>query len=551
MSTDNSFTEKQIQPKENNWREQVLNGLLHSMFVFGFLTLAVALTLLFKSEQVANITKAEAASIYIFSFVLLGIITFVEKIPYTWKSITLLFILYLLGVIGLLGAGLSGDGRLFIITFIVVTAILFDIKRGIFALVFGVGTLLVAAILFTKGIIYIPPEILANSAHSSAWTTGIIVLILLSVLLIVPISYLIKTLEYQSHKAQNLLQDVTIQHETLEKLVEERTRELEHRAKQLELSAQVAHDTLSFTDIDELLFSIVRLIAEEFAYYHVGIFLLENNKEYVVLQATSSTGGMKMMERGYQLRVGSGRETIGRVAAEHHPVITQGDDFATQFNNPDLPETRSEMALPLLSQNELIGVLDIQSNKPQAFTQEDVEIFQLLAGQLALAIQNKRLFAETQANIEQLETLTAQQTQTAWRAHLKQQSHRFLYTPLGIKPLRQSQPFESDDNEELVHLPIMLQGKSIGSIAMKRPAQPWTEKEKALIADISAQIGLAVENARLVEETQRQAQEEQLVSEFSAKLRETLDMDAVVKTAIDEMKKTFDLKEIEVRLTDN
>lgn len=550
MSLDTvSQSEENTQNLERNWRDQVLSGLLRGLFAFGMITFFAAMFSLVRDEHLSTSYKIGIGLVYVSSFVLLGAITFIKKIPYKWKSITLLLILYTLAATGLAGAGLSGDGRAFIMAFVVVTAILFDLKRSIIALVIGVSTLIVTAVLFTKKIIYVSPDILANSVYASAWTTGIIVLILLSVLLIIPIAYLIKTLEFQSQRSKELLNEVTVQHETLEKLVDERTQELEYRAKQLELSSQVAHDTLVFTDVNELLANITRLIAEEFDYYHVGIFLLDANKEYAILQAASSAGGEKMLERGYQLRVGSRSGVVGRVAAEKHPVILQGEENVSDaFNNPDLPQTRSEMAIPLLAQNDLLGVLDIQSAKEQAFTQQDIEIFQTLASQLALAIQNKRLFAETQSTIAQLEALTTKQTQSVWEAHLRNRSHRFVYTPLGIKPLRTRRPLEKDENDKVIHVPIVLQGKTIGSIALKRPAQPWTEKEKMLVADISTQIGLAVENARLVEETRQQAHEEQLVSEFSTRLRETMDMDAVVKTAIDEMKKTFDLKEVEVRL---
>ncbi len=549
MPTDTSLQTKKTQQKEENWRAQVLDGLLRSLFAFGLITLVAAIINVLKDEHTPDNYKIGISLVYLLSFALLASITFIKRISYFWKSITLLLILYVLAVTGLIGAGLSGDGRAFIMAFVVATAILFDLKRSLIALVIGVGTLIAAAVLFIKGVIYVSPEFLANSTNGSAWTTGIIVLVLLSVLLMTPIVYLIKTLEEKNQYSQELLEEVARQHDTLEKLVEARTQELEHRAKQLELSSQVARDTLVFTDVNELLIHFTQLIAEEFGYYHVGIFLLDKHREYAILQAASSAEGEKMLKKGYQLQIGDRSGVVGRVASEKHPVIIQGEENASVFfNNPNLPDTRSEMAIPISAQNELLGVLDIQSSKSQAFNQQDVEIFQTLASQLALAVQNKRLFAETQSTIAQLRTLTAQQTQAAWSAYLKNRSHRFRYTPLGVKPLQTKPSFTTEENENILRVPIILQGKSIGSIALKRPAQAWTEKEKTLIADISAQVGLAIENARLVEETRKQAQEEQLVSKFSTKLRETLDMDTVVKTAVDEMKKTFALKEVEIRL---
>ena len=348
---------------------------------------------------------------------------------------------------------------------------------------------------------------------------------------------------FQANRELFLLKD------KLQESVDERIRDLENRALQLQVTSQVAQDALIFQNVSELLANLADLISEKFGYYHTGIFLLDDKGEYAILQAASSEGGKKMLERGHQLQVGS-EGIVGSTAAEKRPHITLdvGID-AVYFNNPDLPETHSEMALPLLFQNNVLGVLDIQSTDAQAFNQQDIEIFQTLANQLALAIQNARLLEKSQESIAQLEMLTDAQTQTAWRAHLERQSHQFLYTPLGIKRLlKKDGGFSEEESDERTNIPITLRGKTIGKIALDRPSKQWSNKEKTLISDVAEQVGLAIENTRLVDETRDQANRDQLVSEFSSKLRETLDMDTVIKTAIEEMKKTFNLDGVEMRL---
>ena len=350
----------------------------------------------------------------------------------------------------------------------------------------------------------------------------------------------------------NSFQDVTSRLRntvnTLEKRVEERTETLENQAVQLQAAAQVAQDSLVFQNVNELLDHATLLISEKFSYYHAGIFLLDANKEYAVLQAASSEGGQKMLDRGHQLRVGL-EGIVGASAREKRPHIALdvGTD-AVFFNNPDLPQTHSEMALPLLAQNEVIGVLDIQSVESQAFDQQDIEVFQTLANQLALAVQNARLMEETQISLSQLELLSAESAQKAWSERLRKENQGFIYTPLGVKRIQTKKAYALGENEEGASVPIALRGKKIGKISLKRMARQWTKKETVLISDIANQVALAIENARLVDETQEQANREQISAEFSTKLRETLDMDTVVKTAITEMKKTFDLNEVEVRL---
>ena len=552
MSTDKSLNNPSTHPEESrpNWREEVLNGLLRGVFVFGLVAVFFSTKGTLSDAALPKETRISLSILYITAVFFLGIITFVRRIPYAIRARVLLFLLYALGLIGLIESGLSGDGRIFILVFIIMTAIFFNMRLGIIALVIGVSTLAVTAFAFSSGKIYVPAVYLANSTSPSAWTSGSLVLTLLAVATIIPITYLIKNLEVQIIQTNNLLEYVENEQRTLEEIVEERTEELEHRAKQLEIASQVAHNALVFQNVRELLSNVTHFISEKFGYYHAGIFLLDDNGKYAILQATSSEGGKKMLERGHQLRVGS-EGIVGATAAEKRPHIALdvGID-AVFFNNPDLPETHSEIALPLTSQGKVVGVLDIQSTEIKAFNQQDIEIFQTLANQLALAIQNARLLEDTQIHIAQLETLTAQQSQSVWETHLEHQSYRYLYTPLGIKHLQRRHALlnPEENDKENVNIPIVLRGKAIGNIALKRPSRLWTEQEKTLIADISHQVGLAIENARLVSETRKQATQDQLVSEFSTKLRETLDMETVVKTAIQEMKKTFNLKEVEVRL---
>ena len=256
-----------------------------------------------------------------------------------------------------------------------------------------------------------------------------------------------------------------------------------------------------------------------------------------------------MLKNGHQLRVGSeGIVGTTAVAQRPHIALDVGQD-AIYFDNPDLPQTRSEIALPLLFQDDVIGILDIQSTESQAFTQQDVEILLTLSNQVALAIQNSRLREEAQVNIAQLEAFAAEQTRSVWREHLEKQSLGFLYTPLEIKPLSTEGLSESiGKDDELSDSPIILRGRKIGNISLKRSSRQWTEKEQALISEVADQVALAIENSRLVNETREQANRDQLITEFSSRLRETLDMDTVVKTALEEMKKTFGLDEAEVRL---
>jgi len=182
-------------------------------------------------------------------------------------------------------------------------------------------------------------------------------------------------------------------------------KETERRAAQLAAAAEVARSATAILDVSQLLDETVRLISKQFGFYHAGVFLLDETGEYAVLRAASSEGGQRMLARGHKLKVGE-VGIVGYVAGTGEPRIALdvGAD-AVFFDNPDLPDTRSEMALPLVSRGRVIGVLDVQSTEPAAFTEEDVAVLRAMADQLATAIENARLFAETERSLAETRDL--------------------------------------------------------------------------------------------------------------------------------------------------
>ncbi len=179
----------------------------------------------------------------------------------------------------------------------------------------------------------------------------------------------------------------------LEERVAERTSDLQRRARQLQASAEVARDAAGFREIDQLLNETMRLISDRFGYYHAGVFLIDSNGDHAVLRAASSEGGRRMLARGHSLAVGK-VGIVGYVTGtgKSRIALDVGED-AVHFANPDLPKTRSEMALPLLAGDRVIGALDVQSVEPNAFDQQDLVALQTMADQLAIAIQNAGLLS--------------------------------------------------------------------------------------------------------------------------------------------------------------
>jgi GAF domain-containing protein len=288
---------------------------------------------------------------------------------------------------------------------------------------------------------------------------------------------------------------------SLEQQVAARTADLEQRSTQLETAAQVAREAAAIHDLDELLGRAVTLISERFDFYHAGLFLLDDLQDYAILRSASSEGGRRMLERGHRLAVG--REGIvGHVAQTGEPRIALdvGDD-AVFFDNPDLPLTRSEMALPLEVRGEVMGVLDVQSTEAQAFDDDDISILQTMADQVALAIDNTRLLEEAQARVQEVRALLRQESLEGWeRVVAERPGWGYIYDG-GHVTSRELEGTTDEDWQSRV--PLQVRGEAIGRLNLDLGERPITSEEQALIKSVADQASQALESARLFQETQR------------------------------------------------
>ena len=334
--------------------------------------------------------------------------------------------------------------------------------------------------------------------------------------------------------------------DSLEQRVAERTTELEianqhveRRAEQFEAIAQVSRAVSTIQDQEELLHRIARMISRYFGFYHVGIFLLDESKQFAVLRAANSEGGKRMLTRKHSLEVGQ-MGIVGHVTSTGNPRIAldTGADAAF-FDNPDLPETRSEMALPLKVGDQIIGALDVQSTEPNAFTQEDVEILSILADQVSTAIQNTNLHEESREALAQAEATYRQLTTQTW-ANLRQFAPIVGYRYNGTKPepmTKHTKGKQDEDQKGAFSVPVQLRGTTIGRMRIK-PASDgheWTEDELAIIRATAERVALAAENARLVSESQKRAAKEQVIGEISSRIGAAINLDNIMQTTLREM----------------
>ncbi|MCS7179619.1 MAG: GAF domain-containing protein, partial [Anaerolineae bacterium] len=335
----------------------------------------------------------------------------------------------------------------------------------------GYGVLL--AVLGAQGL-YVPPLSVGRGREIATIAFAMIMLVSAGGLL----TYLnMRSLQEALGRLRAATRELEEHRRTLEQRVAQRTADLVRRTAQLEAASTVARRAAEIRDLNILLDETVRLISERFGFYHVGIFLLDEAGEYAVLRAASSESGRRMVARGHRLAVGE-MGIVGYVAGTGKPRIALdvGAD-AVFFSNPELPHTRSEMALPLKVGERVIGVLDVQSVEPAAFTDEDVAVLQTMADQIALAIENARLLSEVQDRLREVEALSREYTRREWRRMVSERPFwGYVYDGIEVRPKEQA-PLSEGTSPSLT-IPLQLTtGETIGRVALALPDRPLTEEE--------------------------------------------------------------------------
>jgi GAF domain-containing protein/HAMP domain-containing protein len=348
----------------------------------------------------------------------------------------------------------------------------------------------------------------------------------------------------------------------LEQRVAERTTDLEisrqqseKRARDLQIIGEISGIIASEQKTETLLPLVTHLVSERFDFYHVGIFLVDETGQWAVLQAANSEGGQSMLARGHKLEVGA-TGIVGYVTQNGTARIALdvGAD-SVFFNNPDLPATRSEMALPLNVRGQIIGALDVQSIRPGVFTEDDANTLGILADQIAIAIENTRLFGQIQSTLAEVQSLYRQDIATNWTKfaqdegivgyHKSLTESKLINQAVDTDEIRQTMNrgsvsvFNADRQrtESILVVPVKLREQVIGVLNIKasKNEHQWSFDEIGLAEAISERLALALENARLLQDSQNRAAKEQAISEITTKISGSINMRNILQTAVEEL----------------
>jgi len=346
--------------------------------------------------------------------------------------------------------------------------------------------------------------------------------------------------------------------------LENASRKNERRATQLRAVAQVARAISSVQNMDDLLPSIAAVVGREFKIYHVGIFLLDEQNEYAALTASNSEGGQRMLKHGHKLKVGQvGIVGYSAATGQARIALDTGED-AIFFDNPDLPNTHSEMAIPLRVGKEVIGVLDVQSEATEAFDEEDIELLTIVADQVSIAIQNARQFQAARIAADEAEEVYRRYLRNEWRSLIREQKRLgYRYSKAGVGPLKSlSHTTETmqaiysgktnttqKGTQAQMAVPIKLRGEVIGilNIASERQLE-WDQDDIDICEAIAERVALALENVRLLESSQAMASRERTIGEATSRIGASVNMRSVLQTAVEELGRIIPGAEVVIQL---
>jgi GAF domain-containing protein len=517
-------------------REKIIQSLLIIFAIFGLPSVITA--------AAGAVTEGKYALpvVYIAIYLVFVGMLFGRGLPYTLRAALIVSVAYLLAITELFESGQLGEVRMFLISFVALTAVLFNYRLAAGAILLGLVTIVSAGLVTTLS----PTPVLPSLAHlndGTNWITSTVVYLMLASMVSSAISMIIAGLETNLAEQSRMVQSLAAERGALDQRVNERTQSTLIRLNQLRTAADISRAISILSDPDLLLEQVTNILRDRFGLYYVGVFLLDENRQYAVLKAGTGDAGKQMIADGHRLAV-SGSSMIGwAVTNRTARIALDVGTEAVRFNNPRLPLTRSEMALPIIAHTQILGALTIQSERAYAFDADDITILEGVSDSLAVALENARLYQETRQNLDEIRALNRDYLQRAWA------ETTLPYGNLAYEYENETRSAGHPGYEVLV--PLTLRGEVIGEIALEIERPELSADESVFIENITNQTAIALENARLLMETERKAFQEQKLNEMGARFSRALSIDEILRAAVQELGQLPAVSEVSVHLSPN
>jgi len=470
-----------------------------------------------------------AATIIVIALYLLLSIVVLLRAPFQSQLIALLLIIYVLGLAELLNTGSPANAIFYFIVGIVFATMIWSLLAGAVSAALTLLSLGIAGVLLQFGARSIS-GVLTMPAPLGDWIRAVVAVLLAAIAVIAAFQQLQAEFARAEQTVSKAVSELEVGQATLEDRVDART--VQWRAV-----LEVSRAASGIHDPERLTNEVVNLISDRFGFYYAAIFLLNETGDRAELHSATGEAGRLLKENRHSLPVG-GRSMVGTAISRRQARVALDTDAEdARFANPLLPYTRSEIAVPMIIGDRVLGVLDVQSTSPGAFGPAEIDTLQGMANQVAIAFENARLFQEARRSLDEVQAVQRQYVVGAW------------------KPLagRSELQYSMGEDEPAPHdaeldVPLSLRDQIIGEINLAAEGD-WSPEQRNLVEAIATQAALALENARLVEATQTTAQREHLLAEITGKVWSSPTRESILRTAVSEIAAALGAERATIEIT--
>ncbi len=531
--------------------QNFLNGALILGTVIFFINLFIAIQ---KNDLMMGVLTSAL-------FIVMFIVTFTKNIRFSIRSIVLSNLFIAVGIMSILSTGINANAVLYFFVAILLLGVLLPGSWWIAGFIFEGVIISVFGLFIQYGIIQLNSFFVINNTIVN-WFITITITLFIAIVITSPLVQYLKKLNSQKLQNEKTTEDLNTSNETLNLRIASLESEADiQRSKQI-AARQLIREITQQTNLQKMMDDLVELFCTQFGYNFAGIYISDERNEYAILRAASGQIGKQLITQGHQLKIRD-EGIVGYVIAHGETRLALDVEVdSVHIKNPLLPETRSEVGIPIRTSVKTIGAIDIQSNRESAFTQDEIDILQGIADQLAITISKTLQIDLLENEVLELRTGLGESVKGVWRTHLQGSRKNLGYVyknniltennelpslESANSSLETATVTYSEDRSELI-VPIRLRDQVIGVINLNYSGKKIPSRLINLVNTATDRLAVALENARLLETIQERADREHTVAEISSKVRSAQSMESILQTAVMELSKTLGVSEVSIQL---
>jgi len=552
-------TQKLPANQDQNWADEnknvMLQNFLNGSVILGtvifFINLFIAIQ---KNDLMMGILTSAL-------FIVLFIITFTKSIRFTIRSIVLSNLFIAVGVMSILSTGINANAVLYFFVAILLLGVLLPGSWWIAGFIFEGVIISIFGLFIQYGIVQLNSFFVINNTIVN-WFITITITLFIAIVIVSPLVQYLKKIHSQKIEIEKNTEELNTSNDSLLQRVQSLENEADiQRSKQI-AARQLIREITQQSNLQKMMNDLVELFCTQFGFNFAGIYISDERNEYAILRAASGQTGKHLIAQGHQLRIRD-EGIVGYVVARGETRLALDVDVdSVHMKNPLLPETRSEVGIPLKTSSRTIGAIDIQSNKESAFTQDEIDILQGIADQLAITIEKALQINDLENEVSELRTGLGESVKGVWRTHLQgsRKNLGYVYKNNMLMessnlpsleatnlPLQAATVKYSEDQSELI-VPIRLRDQVLGVINLNYSGKKVPTRLVNLVNTATDRLAVALENARLLETIQERADREHTVAEISSKVRSAQSVESILQTAVMELSKTLGVSEVSIQL---